>query len=859
LKPVFIIAIIAVAMIWMMVPSSFAEISITDDSTGGDCTTIGTWNSASKTCTLTSDISDNIVINSDGITLNGNDHEIVVLPIYLGQGLPGFSEVTAISSIGKKNLTVENFIIKTWSMGIQFDDVSDTLIQNNHLIGTSPINWPHGNYGLYGIYSDGIDGTNNLIKNNLLENVAKVSIAVKNGIVDGNTITSHFPSEGVAILTYGNSEVQNNITDNKFEVYGKNNKIHDNTLTWWSTVPSGENKAISWHNNLLESNKIPNSSEGSILFGGKYADRVPDGGNYYSETVGCLDENYDNICDFQYNWKDDAWTFPDAWKTSIITEGDVTSEAISLSENPVSYSVIAEKSGQSVSISCNYASGSMFPLGTTQVICQTDEGRITAFDIIVLDTISPTLTIPDDISVMTSVPQGLSVDFDVSATDAVGLENHVSCNASSGELFPIGDTLVTCTATDTSGNVSSEIFALTVESDTPPPTINVPNNIVVFAGTSSGINSNYSQVTATDPLGVSSGPTCDYVSGSFFNLGTTTITCTATNTPGFSSTATFTITVNPPQSITLELLPSRDDIGTEWKFPTNRQVYNELNDRGYTPDDYVGFAESTWYGYMKGGGYDSNFLDLYIYRFDTKNNANMFYSDHVTYWSDRGGYSEWNPGWNSVSAEDCYGRSTSAMYTDKISLYCIQDSIVIFVTTTGNEYLMQDELSNFADGVFDNMSKVNITPSKTESNPMCGEGTVFENGQCVIGTSEGGGCLIATATYGSELAPQVQQLRELRDNQLLQTESGTAFMGTFNDIYYSFSPIIADYERENPYFKEAVKLAITPMISSLSFMENAESESEVLSIGISVIALNLGMYLGVPAIVVVGIKKRSSQ
>ena len=120
---------------------------------------------------------------------------------------------------------------------------------------------------------------------------------------------------------------------------------------------------------------------------------------------------------------------------------------------------------------------------------------------------------------------------------------------------------------------------------------------------------------------------------------------------------------------------------------------------------------------------------------------------------------------------------------------------------------------------------------------------------------EGGGCLIATATYGSELAPQVQQLRELRDNQLLNTESGTAFMGTFNDIYYSFSPIIADYERENPYFKEAVKLAITPMISSLSLMENAESESEVLSMGISVIALNLGMYLGAPAIVIISIRK----
>ena len=111
-------------------------------------------------------------------------------------------------------------------------------------------------------------------------------------------------------------------------------------------------------------------------------------------------------------------------------------------------------------------------------------------------------------------------------------------------------------------------------------------------------------------------------------------------------------------------------------------------------------------------------------------------------------------------------------------------------------------------------------------------------------SKEGGGCLIATATYGSEMATEVQQLRELRDNQLLQTESGTQFMAMFNDVYYSFSPVIADYERENPLFKEIVKIAITPMISSLSLMESANSESEVISLGLSVIMLNIGMYLG---------------
>ena len=162
----------------------------------------------------------------------------------------------------------------------------------------------------------------------------------------------------------------------------------------------------------------------------------------------------------------------------------------------------------------------------------------------------------------------------------------------------------------------------------------------------------------------------------------------------------------------------------------------------------------------------------------------------------------------------------------------------------------------------------NKTPT-TDTKPNCGTGTIEKNGVCVVDTtsqtekivaeeksSKGGGCLIATATYGSEMSQQVQQLRELRDNQLLQTESGTAFMGTFNDIYYSFSPVIADMERESPIFKEIVKVGLTPMINSLSIMEGANSESEVLGLGLSVIMLNLGMYLGLPAIVIVGIRKK---
>lgn len=123
-------------------------------------------------------------------------------------------------------------------------------------------------------------------------------------------------------------------------------------------------------------------------------------------------------------------------------------------------------------------------------------------------------------------------------------------------------------------------------------------------------------------------------------------------------------------------------------------------------------------------------------------------------------------------------------------------------------------------------------------------------------SSAGGGCLIATAIYGTELAPQVQKLREIRDSKLSQTESGTSFMSGFNQFYYSFSPYIADWERESPMFKEAVKIAITPMITTLSLMDYADTESEVLGIGISLIALNLGMYLGVPMFGIVLVRKK---
>jgi len=125
-------------------------------------------------------------------------------------------------------------------------------------------------------------------------------------------------------------------------------------------------------------------------------------------------------------------------------------------------------------------------------------------------------------------------------------------------------------------------------------------------------------------------------------------------------------------------------------------------------------------------------------------------------------------------------------------------------------------------------------------------------------SQNGGGCLIATAAFGSEMAPQVQFLREIRDNTVLQTESGISFMTGFNQFYYSFSPYIADYERENPAFKEAVKITLAPLLTSLTLLQYADidSESEMLGYGIGVILLNIGMFFVAPAVLIMAVRKR---
>ena len=121
----------------------------------------------------------------------------------------------------------------------------------------------------------------------------------------------------------------------------------------------------------------------------------------------------------------------------------------------------------------------------------------------------------------------------------------------------------------------------------------------------------------------------------------------------------------------------------------------------------------------------------------------------------------------------------------------------------------------------------------------------------------GGGCLIATATYDSELSSQIQYLRHIRDDVVLNTQSGQIFMQVFNNFYYSFSPYVSDLERNNPIFKETVKIVISTLLYSLSILnDKIKSEHEMIFYGIAIISFNILVYFILPFTALDQIKKR---
>jgi hypothetical protein len=203
-----------------------------------------------------------------------------------------------------------------------------------------------------------------------------------------------------------------------------------------------------------------------------------------------------------------------------------------------------------VSTSCTPASGTAFPVGTTTVTCTATDaaGNHTScsFTVTVNDTQPPAITCPASITHGTDPNSATAVvTFLPTATDnCPGVT--FNCSPASGSTFALGTTPVTCTATDAHSNTSSCSFTVTVV-DTQPPTINCPAN---QTGTNTpnqcGAAVTYPAPTITDNTPGSTFA-CSPASGSFFPVGTTMVTCTATDSGGNHSNCSFTVTVNDTQ------------------------------------------------------------------------------------------------------------------------------------------------------------------------------------------------------------------------------------------------------------------------------------------------------------------------
>ncbi|MBA4136833.1 MAG: hypothetical protein C0518_05905 [Opitutus sp.] len=264
-------------------------------------------------------------------------------------------------------------------------------------------------------------------------------------------------------------------------------------------------------------------------------------------------------------------TVADTTAPSISAPADIVAEATSGAGAAVSYSASAtDLVDGSVAASGSPASGSTFPLGTTSVALSSADSRgntsSASFAVTVRDTIAPTLNVPASQTLEATSPAGASASFAASATDAVGVAS-LTYSQGSGSTFSLGTTPVTVTARDAAGNTSSGTFSINVV-DTTAPLLTVPANQVLEATSAAGAVANFA-ASATDIVGVTS-LTSSAASGATFPIGTTTVTVTAQDAAGNTTSGSFTILVRDTTAPVISSLSN--SAPTLW--PPNHKMVN---------------------------------------------------------------------------------------------------------------------------------------------------------------------------------------------------------------------------------------------------------------------------------------------
>lgn len=247
-------------------------------------------------------------------------------------------------------------------------------------------------------------------------------------------------------------------------------------------------------------------------------------------------------------------TVQDTTAPTVTVPSDVVAETSNPAGTAVSYGSVTavDTVDGALAATCDHASGSVFPIGTTTVDCSATDAHsntghasftVTVTLSAVVDTTPPVLTVPADFAVTTESASGKVVSYTVSATDDLDGPITPTCTPASGSLFPVGATGVSCSATDKHGNTASAGFTITVNLvDTTAPVITVPASFSVAAPDPSGVVVTYA-ASATDNLDGPLTPVCAPASGTKFPVGATTVTCTAVDAHSNQSQETFVVTV----------------------------------------------------------------------------------------------------------------------------------------------------------------------------------------------------------------------------------------------------------------------------------------------------------------------------
>jgi hypothetical protein len=159
-----------------------------------------------------------------------------------------------------------------------------------------------------------------------------------------------------------------------------------------------------------------------------------------------------------------------------------------------------------------------------------------------MDITAPQLTLPDDMTHEATGSDGAVVTFTATASDEIDGSVSVSCSPTSGSVFPLGTSQVSCSATDAAGNTATGDFDVTVQ-DTTAPALTMPADITTTATGSSGASVDYTQPTATDLVDGPVPVDCTPASGSTFVPGVTTVDCSATDAASNQSRDSFEVHV----------------------------------------------------------------------------------------------------------------------------------------------------------------------------------------------------------------------------------------------------------------------------------------------------------------------------